>query len=466
MSLTAMAVAPASSTPDDASEARAPHQPPRQQRRLVTSRARAGTRTLPAQFLRFCFVGVLNTAIDVLALNALLAIFDLRTTPQILLANAAAYALGAVNSFVLNKHWTFGRRNPVSRHEVGRFALTTLAGIALNDALLWAIGRALLPVLGPTAHWANAAKLGAIGGSVLLSFLGMRLWVFAQRTTAPVTKPTSPARPAMPASQSAQRWPNPTLNRERERHITVSKVLAHHSLSVVLPAYNEERAIPATLADVTNALDGWGADYEVIVVNDGSRDGTGEAVATYAARDPHVRMVTHTVNQGYGAALASGFAAATKDLTFFMDADGQFAIADLALLLVHVDSADAVLGYRLHRQDSWMRLVNAWGWKALVYLALGMGVRDLDCAFKLFRTDFLHSHPATTGGALINAELVYTLDRTGATYREVGVRHLPRQSGRATGARPRVIVRALRDLAIYAWRQRGRAHRSPSSTTA
>lgn len=230
--------------------------------------------------------------------------------------------------------------------------------------------------------------------------------------------------------------------------------LGRHGLSVVLPAYNEECTIAGTLAEVTGALDEWGTDYEVIVVDDGSRDRTGALVAALSAHNPRVRLVTHTINQGYGGALASGFAAATKDLTLFLDADGQFAIADLPLLLAHIDDVDAVLGYRIRRRDSWMRSANAWGWKVAVWLALGVRVRDLDCAFKLLRTEFLHTYPPTSRGALINAELLYTLSRTGATYREVGVRHLPRRGGHATGANPRVIVRALRDLALYAWRWR------------
>jgi putative flippase GtrA len=458
MSTTPMLAASVPTAPDAARTPPSTSQPSYRQRRAATRRAHARTRTIPAQLLRFSFVGVLNTAIDVLALNALLLLFDLHTTPQVLLANAVAYALGAVNSFVLNKHWTFGRRTPVSRRELGSFALTTLAGIALNDALLWVIGRSLLSVLGPTALWANAAKIGAIGGTMVLSFLGMRLWVFAHRTPPPA------ALAMLPAPVSPYRLPSP--NRERDRRIAMSSVLAHHSLSVVLPVYNEEQAIPATLADVTSTLDDWGADYEVIVVNDGSRDRTGEVVAAYAACDPHVRVITHTVNRGYGAALMSGFVAAAKDLTFFMDSDGQFTIADLAGLLVYADAVDAVLGYRRQRQDSWLRLVNAWGWKALVHFTLGVRVRDLDCAFKLLRTDFLHAFPPTTGGALINAELVYMLNHTGATYREVGVRHLPRQGGRATGANPRVILRALRDLAVYAWRHRVRTHLLPPSPVA
>lgn len=232
-----------------------------------------------------------------------------------------------------------------------------------------------------------------------------------------------------------------------DRRLALSKILAHHSISVVLPAYNEEQAIGATIGAVVATLGAWGAEYEVIVVDDGSADHTGALVAAYATCDTHVRLVSHASNRGYGAALASGFAAATKDLTLFMDADGQFDIHDLARLLIFVDAFDAVLGYRVHRQDSWLRSLNAWGWKALVRLRLRVNVRDLDCAFKLFRSEFLHAFPPITESALINAELVATLNRVGATYCQVGVRHLPRQGGRATGANPRVILRALWDLA-------------------
>ncbi len=279
---------------------------------------------------------------------------------------------------------------------------------------------------------------------------------FARRTALPAAECAAPTAPLSPESQRMVDLSH-QQEREREQRIAVSRALARHSLSVVLPAFNEEQSIRAILAEVVSALNSWGADYEVIVVNDGSHDHTGEVLAAFAAHDARVRLVTHHTNRGYGAALTSGFAAAVNDLTFFMDSDGQFTITDLPRLLVQIESVDAALGYRLHRQDSWLRSLNALGWKALVSLALGVRVRDLDCAYKLFRTDFLHTYPPTTGGALINAELLYTLHRTGATYREVAVRHLPRNGGRATGASPRVILRALHDLISYTWRQRLRA---------
>ncbi len=414
----------------------------------ITTPTSQGTR---GQLARFGTVGVLNTLVDVLLLNLVVWALRIHTTPALLAANAVTYALGAVQSFFLNKHWTFRHHDATTRDEVLRFATTTVGGIALNDLLLLGTSAALLPLLGHTALWANAAKVAAIGGSALISFLGMRLWVFARQ---PETQRTLTTPEAFRSRAFAQRL---TLSKALAQRLTLSKALAHHGISVVLPAYNEAAVIATTLAEIAAVLNEWGADYEIIVVDDGSHDATGAIVTAYAAQAPQVRLIAHPTNLGYGAALADGFAAATRDLTFFMDADGQFAIRDLARLLIHVDEADAVLGYRQQRQDSLMRLANARAWGGLVAVVLGVRVRDLDCAFKVFRTDFLHAHPPETQSALINAELLYKLQRSGATFCQVGVRHLPRQGGRATGANPHVIIRAIRDLAYYAYRWRTQA---------
>jgi hypothetical protein len=130
------------------------------------------------------------------------------------------------------------------------------------------------------------------------------------------------------------------------------------------------------------------------------------------------------------------------------------------MFFLFIDRYDAVIGYRLDRQDSWMRQLNAWGWKLLIGWVLGVHVRDVDCAFKLLHTDFLHQHPLQTRGAMINAEVLYTLKQAGGTYQELGVHHLPRQAGRATGAKLSVTLRAFRELFAYAytWR-REKQHR-------
>ncbi len=225
-----------------------------------------------------------------------------------------------------------------------------------------------------------------------------------------------------------------------------------HSLSVILPAYNEAQVIANTVTTIRAVLSSWATDFEIIVVNDGSTDQTAAIITALAARDANIHLVSHAANRGYGAALVSGFATATKELTFFMDADGQFDIHDLRTFFLFIDRYDAVIGYRIDRQDSWMRKLNAWGWHLLIRWMLGIHVRDVDCAFKLLRTDFLRQHPLETHGAMINAELLHTLARTGCTYKELGVKHLPRQAGRATGAKLSVILRAFRELFAYSYK--------------
>ena len=222
------------------------------------------------------------------------------------------------------------------------------------------------------------------------------------------------------------------------------------SLSVILPAHNEEEVIATTVHDVIDALSKWMLNYDVIVVDDGSQDHTGAILDTIAIAHPCLKVIHHPVNRGYGAALVSGFEAVTKDLVFFMDSDGQFDIHDLERFFPLIEEYDAVLGYRVDRQDTWVRKVNAWGWKILVGMVFGIYVRDVDCAFKLYPASFFHDHKLETRGAMINTEILYKFTRAGYTYTQVGVRHLPRLGGRATGAKLSVILRAFRELFIYA----------------
>jgi glycosyltransferase involved in cell wall biosynthesis len=230
----------------------------------------------------------------------------------------------------------------------------------------------------------------------------------------------------------------------------LKEIPINRSLSVVLPAHNEEEAIAATVHEVIETLSTWMLDFEIIVVDDGSQDSTGAIVDTMDKTHPYLKVIHHSVNMGYGAALVSGFEAASKDLTFFMDSDGQFDIHDLARFLLLIEEYDAVLGYRINRQDTWMRKVNAWGWKQLVGLVFGIHIRDVDCAFKLYPTRFFRENILETRGAMINAEILYKFIRAGNTYTQVGVRHLPRRGGRATGAKLSVILRAFRELFVYA----------------
>lgn len=242
---------------------------------------------------------------------------------------------------------------------------------------------------------------------------------------------------------------------------------ARPELSVIFPAFNEEPNILTTLSRAVEYLDRLALRHEVLVVDDGSRDGTASLVRELALTHPAVRLLQHPRNLGYGAALRSGFRAAAGDWVFFMDADGQFDIRDLGRLLARRDGYDALLGYRARRRDHRIRLLNAAGWNWLVRLALGVAVRDVDCAFKLFRGDMLRSLALGADGASINAEILAKAFERGCRVAEFPVRHYPRTAGRATGANPRVIVRALKELAGLwlnvergRWRSRllGRTH--------
>ena len=218
------------------------------------------------------------------------------------------------------------------------------------------------------------------------------------------------------------------------------------SISAVLPAYNEEQVIAQSVAAMVKTFESLNADYEIIVVNDGSRDRTGEILTQLGQENPRVRMVAHERNQGYGAALWTGFTSATKDLVFLTDGDKQFDVDELSLLLPMLDGADLAIGYRQKRADPPMRLLNAWGWKLLVNGLFGYTARDIDCAFKLFRRSILDRVQVHARGATFSAEFLIKARRLGYVVRERPVSHYPRPAGVATGAKPSVIIRAFREL--------------------
>jgi hypothetical protein len=133
-----------------------------------------------------------------------------------------------------------------------------------------------------------------------------------------------------------------------------------------------------------------------------------------------------------------------------MDADGQFDIYDLVRLLPHVGDFDGVFGYRFDRQDTWMRKLNAWGWNQIVRFIFNVRIKDIDCAFKIFRTDYFRQVTLEARGALLLTEVVYKFARMGYSFTEVPVKHLPREGGEATGAKPTVILRAFKEMFYYA----------------
>jgi glycosyltransferase involved in cell wall biosynthesis len=217
-------------------------------------------------------------------------------------------------------------------------------------------------------------------------------------------------------------------------------------VSIVLPAYNEAANIEAAVAEATATGSRLFEDHEVLVVDDGSTDGTGALVEAISREDPRVRVVRHERNRGYGEALRSGFLAARLDYVFFTDADLQFDMNELERFLPYAGTVDVVAGYRRNRQDTFVRRLMANGWNVLVRVLFYVPVRDIDCAFKLFDSRVLREVDIESVGAMVNTELMVKLGRNGSSVVEVGVTHRPRRAGQARGASPKVIARAFVEL--------------------
>ena len=218
------------------------------------------------------------------------------------------------------------------------------------------------------------------------------------------------------------------------------------SISVFFPCYNEQENVARTVEKAAGMLDRIGADYEIIVVNDGSADDTGKIADGLAAENGRVKVVHHSQNLGYGAALQSGFRAATKELVFYTDGDGQFDIEEVPPLLPLMKNSDIVSCFRVNRQDNLIRKINAWCWTKLVCTVFGMNIRDIDCAFKLYKRKIFDNMTMKSTGALIDTEILARAIKKGYSVTQRPVHHYPRTAGEQTGAKLKVILRAFREL--------------------
>ena len=223
------------------------------------------------------------------------------------------------------------------------------------------------------------------------------------------------------------------------------------SLSIVLPAHNEEATVGSILEEVSSVAQGLGMDYEIILVNDGSTDRTGEIAHELTQRLPNLRLLelSPSPTPHYGKVLRTGFEAATKELIVFFPSDKQFVFSEITRLLERLDEADIVSGYRADRQDTFIRRLNAFGWNTVIRLLFGHLCRDIDCGFKLFRREILDRVHLISEGAMIDTELLAGAKARGYRITDVPVTHLPRVSGEATGANITVIIKAFRDLVRF-----------------
>jgi glycosyltransferase involved in cell wall biosynthesis len=240
-------------------------------------------------------------------------------------------------------------------------------------------------------------------------------------------------------------------------------------LSYFFPAHNEEANLEGLVEEALATLPTIADTFEIIAVNDGSRDRTAEIADRLAAAHPGiVRAVHHEVNRGYGGALRSGFEASRYELLCFTDGDRQFRVADLARLTARMaepDRPDVVVGFRIKRADPFIRILYARTYKLANRIFFGLRVKDVDCACKLFRRESLEGVRVESGGAFFSAELLIRTRNVGRSIVEVGVPHYPRTAGSPTGAKPSVIWRAVKDfwmLRLRLWANREKALRRGS----
>lgn len=220
------------------------------------------------------------------------------------------------------------------------------------------------------------------------------------------------------------------------------------SLSVFFPAYNDAASITTLLEEAFRVCREHAGDFEVIVVNDGSRDSTGEVLAQCGERfGERLRIVTHPVNRGYGGALQSGFAAATKDYVFYTDGDGQYDAAELALLLAAAhDGAPWVNGFKRKRIDPWHRILLGAAYREFVRTLFSLRLRDVDCDFRLIRREAVHALRLRSTSGTICTELVWGLERQGLRAVELAVTHKPRLHGQSQFFRLAPLWKTLREL--------------------
>ena len=222
------------------------------------------------------------------------------------------------------------------------------------------------------------------------------------------------------------------------------------SLTLVLPAFNEQEVIGQAIREADEALAGIADDYEILVVDDGCTDQTAAIVEREMLVRPAVRLLRQPKNLGYGAALARGFREASKDLVSFTDSDCQFDLTELERLVMLSRSYDVVCGYRIDRQDPWMRKVYSSVYNTIVRTLLGTRVRDCDCAMKVFRRDAIQNVTIETKGFFVNSEVLTKMRLQNRSVVEVGVTHRPRAAGTSTVS-PLHIIPVVGSILRFWW---------------
>ncbi|OGV96809.1 hypothetical protein A2W24_03155 [Microgenomates group bacterium RBG_16_45_19] len=214
------------------------------------------------------------------------------------------------------------------------------------------------------------------------------------------------------------------------------------SISAFFPCFNEEQNVTAMVAALTTVLPQVAQRYQIIIIDDGSQDQTGRLADELALQDRHLKVIHHPTNLGYGSSLRSGFAAADYAWTFLTDGDRQFDVTELKKFIPYTKDFDIIIGYRLKRAEGSFRTLNARLFKLFIDLLFRVHVRDIDCAFKLLRTNQVKPLPFISTGAMISSELLYRLKKRGLKFKQLPVHHFPRAWGSPTGNSFKVILKA------------------------
>ena len=220
---------------------------------------------------------------------------------------------------------------------------------------------------------------------------------------------------------------------------------AEDSISIFFPFHNEQENVRRVYESASSVLKKLGVDYEIILVDDGSIDETPKIVDTIAAADSRVKVVHHVTKSGYGAALKSGFRNASKELVFYTDGDGQFDLNELPPLLPLMKQYDIVSCFRINRQENLRRRLNAWLWTWLICLLFNLKIKDMNCAFKLYKRKIFDVIKMESTGTILNSEILARAKRRGFTMTQMGVHHYPRAAGKA-GPKTKVIFKAFWEL--------------------
>ncbi len=228
----------------------------------------------------------------------------------------------------------------------------------------------------------------------------------------------------------------------------VSKVKPLESLTVFFPIYNEAESIPLLIDSANKIIPKWAKDYELLIIDDGSSDGSGKIAEKLTKNNPRWRIISHPKNLGYGEVLKTGIKEASKDWLFFTDGDLQFDLEELGGFLPYTSDYQVIIGYRKNRAEGWRRSFNTRLFKLYIDLLFRLHVKDIDCAFKLVKTDLLKSLTLNSGSAFTSSEILYRLKKKKIKFKELPVNHYPRRYGQPTGANLQVIIKACYEALV------------------